>query len=331
MKILVSMPHGAVRDSFFTDDIREKLADLGDVVYNESEKNYTENEMRRALGDVDVCITGWGNVKLTDDVLSGAPSLRVIAHTGGTVAPIVDDSAYDRNIKVLSGNEIFAQSVAEGTVCYILSALRRIPQYCAEMQKDGWAHKNWYNEGLIGQRVGLVGFGAVARNAAKLLRAFDTEILICADHVTEDEARRYGARKASMEEIFSTCKIVSVHLAQTPETYHIIDKSLLSMLSPDALLVNTARGSVIDEAEMARMLSEKKFSAVLDVFEVEPLPMTSPLRGLDNAILIPHMGGPTIDRRPFVTSALIDAVADVLGEKETPLEISRDAMHRMTV
>ena len=123
-----------------------------------------------------------------------------------------------KGIRVMSGNQLYAQSVAEGTIGYILASLRRIPQFAGQVQKDGWALPGWTNEGLIGQRVGLVGFGAVARYTAKLLRAFDADIAIWADHVTPEEAASYGAHKASLEEIFSTCKVVSLHLARTPET-----------------------------------------------------------------------------------------------------------------
>ena len=266
----------------------------------------------------------------TARVLESAPRLRVIAHTGGTVATLVGDAAYDRGVRVLSGNELYAQSVAEGVIGYILAALRRIPQFAAQVQQDGWPQPGWTNEGLIGQRVGLVGFGAVARYTAKLLRAFDAEILIWADHVTPEEAARYGARKAELEEIFSACKIVSLHLARTPETYHIIGARLLGLLRPDSLLVNTARGAIVDEAVMAAMLREGRFRAVLDVYEQEPLPLSSPLRGLDNALLIPHMGGPTMDRRPYVTRALISALPAALRGEPTWLDISREAMRRMT-
>ena len=263
-------------------------------------------------------------------MLEKADKLKVIAHTGGTVASLTEDEVYDKGIRVISGNDLYARSVAEGTICYILAALRRIPQYCDIMATDGWHPLDWYSEGLIGQKVGLIGFGAVARHTLKLLKAFDAEIYINADHVSEDEAKGCGAKKATMEQIFSECKVVSVHLARTPETYHLIDEKLLSLLKPDSLLVNTARGSIIDEDIMARMLKDGRFRAILDVYEKEPLPMSSPLRGLENVILIPHMAGPTVDRRPFITDALIDVLPDVLDGRESYLDISREAMHRMT-
>lgn len=330
MKILVTIPQGEIRDSFLPDWVRTQLEGLGEIEWNPGDHNLSEDELAQAIKNADACITGWENAKFTEKVIAQAPRLRVIAHTGGTVASIVGEEVYDRGIKVLSGNELYAQSVAEGVLCYILTMLRKIPQFTNEMQTLGWVQNGWYNEGLMGQKVGLIGFGATARNTAELLRPFNCDLMICADHVSAEEAARYGARKATIDEIFSTCKVVSLHWALTPETYHQIDERRMRLLRPDALLVNTARGAIIDEEALARLLREKRFRAVLDVFEIEPLPMDSPLRGLDNVLLIPHMGGPTIDRRPFITQALLREIPQAMRGESSWLEIGREAMRRMT-
>ena len=331
MKLFVSMPRGETRDSFIPPAVRERIEAQYDAVWNETDRNLSPEELAGRAAGADAVLAGWGTAKFTGELLRRLPSLRVLAYTGGSVAPLVDEAAYARGVRVLSGNDLFARSVAEGVVAYALASLRRIPQYAAQLQRDGWSRPGWFNEGLLDQRVGLVGFGAVARHTARLLSAFGCELLIAgADHVSPEEAASRGARKASLEEVFSTCKVVSLHWASTPETFHRIDGRLLSLLRPNSLLVNTARGAIIDEPVLARMLREGRFRAVLDVYEQEPLPADSPLRGLDNALLIPHMGGPTVDRRPFVTQALLDHLPAALRGEETPLDISAEAMRRMT-
>ena len=149
-----------------------------------------------------------------------------------------------------------------------------------ELLRDGWSRPGWKNEGLLDQTVGLIGFGAVARWTARLLSAFGVKLFINADHVSPEEAASYGARKATIDEIMSGCKIVSVHLARTPQTYHIIDERRLKLLREGAIFINTARGSIVDEAALARELATGRFRAALDVYEAEPLPMDSPLRTL---------------------------------------------------
>ena len=330
MNVFVAMPQGPVRESFIPPFLQEKINQLGKVRWNESSENLSPEALGNALQDAEVCITGWGQIKFTKEVLDQAPNLRIIAHTGGTVAPIVDETAYSRGIRVLSGNEVYAQSVAEGVICYILASLREIPKFATMVQEKGWSDPEWYNEGLLEQKVGLVGFGAIARYTAKMLQAFHVDLYIASNHITPEEAAAYGGKKATLEEVFSTCKVVSLHMSATPKTYHQIDAKLLGLLQDGALLVNTARGSIIDEEALAKALKENRFKAILDVYEKEPLPLDSPLRGLPNTILIPHMAGPTIDRRPFVTSGLLKAIECINANKPTYLEITQDTALRMT-
>lgn len=330
MKVFVTMANGVVRDSFIPEDVKAQINAMGEVRWNSLPRELKEDELIEAIGDAEAVIAGWGSAKYTARVLDHAKNLKAILYTGGSVATLVDDAAYDRGVRVLSGNELFAQSVGESVIAYALTALRKIPEFRKIVSEGGWKAADYYNEGLLGQKVGLVGFGAVARHTARLLRPFGVELYINADHVSEEEAASYGAQKASLEKIFSECKVVSIHWARTPETYHGIDERLLSMLREDSLLINTARGECIDEPVLIRMLQEGRFRAVLDVYEVEPPTPDSPLRSLPNVVSMPHMGGPTVDRRPFVTRALVKAAPDAIAGKETWLDISREAMKRMT-
>lgn len=330
MEILITIPQGAIFDSFIPPALLAQIKSLGTLRLNETGENFSVQELAQQIGNAEVCITGWGSAMFTQQVLANAPKLRLIAHTGGTVAAIAGDAVYNQGIKVLSGNEVYAKSVAEGVIAYILAALRDIPKYAAMVQTQGWSDHNWYTQGLLDQQVGLVGFGTTARYTAKMLKAFDAKVLIASNHLTPEEAAQYGAKKATIEEVFSTCKVVSLHMAATPKTYHQVDATLLALLQDGALLVNTARGSVIDEMALAKALKSKRFKAILDVFETEPLPPESPLRGLDNAILIPHMAGPTIDRRPFVTSSLLEGIKAISKGEGSYLEIGQAAAQRMT-
>ncbi len=330
MNILVAMPAGEVRDSFIPSDVRAQLEELGTVVWNEDGRNWTEDELAAHIEGVDVCVLGWGCPSVGEKALAHADALRAVLHTGGSVAGYATEAVYDRHIPVLSGNELYARSVAESVVAYALYLLRDIGRYNGELLRDGWSQPGWKNEGLLDQTVGLIGFGAVARWTARLLSAFGVKLFINADHVSPEEAASYGARKATIDEIMSGCKIVSVHLARTPQTYHIIDERRLKLLREGAIFINTARGSIVDEAALARELATGRFRAALDVYEAEPLPMDSPLRTLPNALLMPHMGGPTMDRRPFVTRALIEELPRALAGETSYLTITRDMMRRMT-
>lgn len=258
-----------------------------------------------------------------------ADSLALVAHTAGSVATLVSIELYDRGVKVVSGNRVFAESVAESVLAYALLALRRLPHWTREVQEGRWSTIDGTTEGLLDQSVGLVGFGAVARFLVPMLKPFRARVRACDPHVDPAVMQECGVEPAGLDEIFASSKIVSLHAARTPETRHLVDARLLRLLSDGSVFINTARGSIVDEAALAAELATGRVTAVLDVFETEPLPADSPLRGLPNAILIPHMAGPTVDRRRSATAAVLDDVERFLAGQ--PLECDIDRAYAMAM
>ena len=139
-----------------------------------------------------------------------------------------------------------------------------------------------------------------------------------------------NAIQASLEEIFSTCRVISVHSALNDRTKGMIGKEHFDLLQDGAIFVNTARGAIIREDEMIEALKENRFRAVLDVFCQEPLAQDSPLRCLDNVYCMPHMGGPTADRCPNITLRLADDIQRFANDEALQYEITRDYAKRMT-
>jgi len=213
LKILVTMPEGVTRNTFFPDCVVKKLESIADVEWNDTKTQLRGEELRKRIIDADVCMTGWGSARYDADVLETANRLKVIAHTGGSVAGIVSDYLYDKGITVLSGNMLYAESVAEGTVAYILCGLRRIPHYSSEMKKGIWKTDSFINEGLLDQKVGLVGFGMIAKFLVGMLKPFRTEIKVYDPYVSDEVLESYGVQRAGQEEIFATSKIISVQAA----------------------------------------------------------------------------------------------------------------------
>jgi phosphoglycerate dehydrogenase-like enzyme len=330
-KISVAMPVGETTASFITPDVVQLMKTMGSVNFNSMDRQFDRDELRTAIMDADVCITGWGCCRFDEYILKGVERLKLVAHTGGSVSPYVSDFLFDKGIKVISGNKLYAESVAEGVIGYILASLRNIPRYSNELQNGVWKDSNSPTEGLLDQTVGLAGFGAVAKYLAGMLKVFRCRIRAYDPFVSEEIFRQYGVEKVnSLEELFTGSKIISLHMPKIPETYHIIDTRLLSLIPDGTLLVNTSRGSVIDEEAMAKELQKGRFKAFLDVYEVEPLPMESKLRGLENVILIPHMAGPTVDRRKMVTKALLEDITRYYKGLPLEHEIGREYAMMMT-
>ena len=323
------MPNNHARTSFISPMAAQKLGEVGDIVWNDGE--YDKQTMANLLDGADICVTGWGCPSLDKEVLHNVSRLRLVAHTGGSVAAIVSPALYDKGVTVISGNALYAESVAEGTLAYILTGLRRIPYFAGNVQKGVWRSDGYQNKGLFDKKIGLAGFGAITRELVPMLKPFRNEVMVFSRHLSDEDCQKYSMIRAeSMEQLFSSCEIISLHMARTPETFHAVNKRLLALMPDGALLVNTARGSVVDEQALAEELRTGRIHAVLDVFEDEPLPIDSPLKGLDNAVLIPHMGGPTGDRHERVTLALIEDMRRILAGQPLLYEIKREQALRMT-
>lgn len=330
MNIFVEMPAGRVTDSFLTPENLAFLKTLGEVTCNTGTRHLTPAEFRDALENAEVCVCGWGVPVFDEFVLEKAQKLKLIAYTAGTVSKFVTDALYDRGIRVLSGNEAFAISVAEGTIGYILAAQRDLRGHARMMQEKGWRNADFSNRSLLGKTVGIVGYGSISKYLLQMLRPFRVRILLCSGHLSAEEARSIGVTPATLEEIFSSCDIVTLHCARNPANYHLIDRHLLRQMRPGALLVNTSRGDVVDEQALAEFLQAGSIRAALDVYEKEPLPMDSPLRRTDHAYLQPHLGGPTMDYRRAAARLVLEDIRRFQQGLPMENEISRQRAATMT-
>ena len=316
MKALITTPQGYIFDTFFSKENIALAEELGEIVWNESDKQFTKSEIIERIGDCDVYITTWGAPRLDAEILAAAPRLKMLTHLCGTVVPVVSDAVWERNIRVLSGNRFFAESVAEGTLAYMLTVLRQIPFYSIRA-KEGkiWKNPTDYNQGLAGKKIGIISYGAIARNLVRILSAFRVEMYVY-DIVPlpEEDVKKYGLHQASMEDIFSTCDIISVHTPLFEATRHLINASLISRIKEGAIFVNTSRGAVVDQKALEEELKDGRFHAMLDVYEYEPPKPDCPLYKLPNVTMMPHMGGPTIDLRQIIARELLNETAMYLND-----------------
>lgn len=309
---------------FFPPKNIEKIESLFDeVVWNETGRMFTEEELIEKVKDVDAIITCWGSNQINKNVIDAAPKLKIVAHMAGSVAQIVTEELYDRGIKVIGANDThFSESVAEGALAYMMMSLRQldfITKTLDEHKDAGWKIVNEHNQarGVMDRTIGLVSFGAIAEHLARMLQPFHVKIKVYSRSISDETLNKYNMQRASLEEIFSTCDIISIHTALNKHTENMISKELLQMIKKDALLVNTARGGVIDEPAMIEELKTGRFKAILDVFWKEPHPyVEGELYDLDNVIIIPHKGGPTVDRYPWIANDIMDEVYEYLVENK---------------
>ena len=251
---------------------------------------------RELMADSDVLWHVLRPVSAAD--IASAPVLQLIQKIGVGVNTIDLDAARARNIPVCNMPGTNTRAVAEMTLALMLAALRRLPAFDrATREGAGWRLDGAMQDrlGEIGGRiVGLVGFGAVPRALAPVLKALGARLLYTA-RARKAEAEGL-AEWRSLPALLEESDIVSLHVPETPETVGMIDAAALARMKPGAALVNTARGSLVDEAALAGALASGHLGAAgLDVFAHEPVAPGNPLLGLDNAVLAPHVAWLTMD------------------------------------
>jgi len=308
MLIYVSTPDNSVSRTFLTDRTKRELEKLGQIVYNTFDHYLRPYELGEET-NCDVLVSLWGAPKFDQSYLDIFPNLKLYVYLGASVANIVDNTFYKKGIRIISGNAIYARSVAEGCICYMLCALRNIEKYSTIVRNGGWKETDFSNQGLFGKSVGLIGFGAVAQYLTTLLQAFGATVKAYDKYVSYREIEALGAEPSSMEELFAECDIVSIHLPKTSDTEKSIGKKYFKSMKDGALLVNTARGEILDEEALIAELATGRISATLDVFDGEIMDNCNPLRYLKNVLPIPHMAGPTIDMREETALSLIEDIA----------------------
>lgn len=220
------------------------------------------------------------------------PNLKAVAKFGVGVDNIDGKLAKKYGVKALNAPGQNSNAVAELTVAMILNLLRHIMPLHKAMEKGGWPRV--VGSEMKGKTVGLLGFGAIARLVAKKLQCFDVEVIAFDLYPNESAAKELGVRMATQEEVITKSDIISLHIPATPETYHLFNREIITSMKDGAYLINPARGALVDLDALAEaLLSGKLAGAALDAFEIEPLPLDSPILKCENIVLTPHTGAET--------------------------------------
>ena len=331
--VLVTIPDGQTKETFLPSNVREYLAENFNVRYNTLGRNYTQEELKAELADIDFAITGWGTPSFGDGVLDGNDRFKMVAHTGGSVADYIDNGVYEKGVKVCSGNYYYAESVAEGVVAYIMSSLRSIPDDVYTIKGGGWKCPTLPDtEGILDQEIGIISCGAIAKCVMQMLQPFRCSFKIFSNHPIDPEfLASVNAKQVSLEEVLKTCRIISLHASLNDKTRGWLGREHFEMMQENALFINTARGAIIRESEMAEVLKERpNMRAVLDVFCKEPMELDNALRTLPNVYCLPHRGGPTIDRRKYIGMAMAKELVHFVNGEPLEHEIAPDVASRMT-
>ena len=273
--------------------IHEKAKEVFDeIVLNPFGRTLTEEEILERWEGVDAILAG--TEKYTKEMLKNAPaSLKVISRHGVGLESVDLDAAREQGITVCNTPGANADAVAEAAMGLILSVLRKIPLSDHYVRSNNWKR----SEGRLikGQTVGVIGMGNIGKGVIRRCQGFGAKFMAYDPYFDKAFAAEYGVTPAGIEDVLKNADIVTLHLPSTPETYHIINAETLAMMKPGTVLINTARGELVDEAALYEALKSGHLGgAGLDVYSSEPI-YNSPLFELDNIVVTPHMAGNTSD------------------------------------
>jgi len=292
-----------------------------DLLIHDKEDFLTKNEMIGMIKDANAVIT-----QLRDPVdkefIDAGKNLKIIANYAVGYNNIDVEYATKKGIYVTHTPGVLTEATADLTWALILSTVRRIVEadrFTREGKFVGWKPSLFLGSDLYGKTLGIIGMGRIGQAVARRARGFGMNIIYYNRHrLSKETEEKYSAKYVGLDELFQKADIISLHTPATPETYHMVDERRLSLMRPDAYIINTARGSVIDEKALFNALKERKIKgAGLDVYENEPA-LTPGLAELDNVVLLPHIGSATKETREAMSVMVCENVDAALSGKIPP-------------
>jgi D-3-phosphoglycerate dehydrogenase len=320
MKIVVTEPlHLAER-------VKQTLAELGSVVYGP----FDDRALARELPDCQVLMVRLGR-HVGDAIFSAAPRLRYIL-TATTGLDHVDlDAAKAASVQVISlrdcpGEILDVSATAEHCFGLLLALLRHTPAAAAHVLEGGWDRDRFWGTQLKGKCLGVIGYGRIGAMVARYAASFGMDVIACDKTPTKINP---PAKPVSFDEILRHADVVSVHVTATPENRNLIDRAAVARLKRGAVLINTARGSVVDEAALADAVRRGQLLGVaVDVLageehgEVSDSPLLAAAREGCNVLITPHIGGATLESIARTETALVERFLEVLKGEEASAELS---------
>ncbi len=319
-------------DRMFSAEALEALEAVATVVHHDGAEPADRHDLIDLLPGADGCITSWGVARLDADVLAAATRLRVMAHMGSSVKRFVSDGVWNRGIRVTGAGVALAHHVAETTLGLMIVGRKRVWPLSRHLRDGGWRDapvwEQWDARELSRSTVGIVGASNVGRRVIELLAPFETRILVFDPYLDPAEARALGVEEVELDVLLARADVVSLHCPENEQTRHLLDAERLALLRDGAVLVNTARGGLIDEEALVAELETGRLFAFLDVTDPEPPAADSPLRRLDNVVVTPHIAG-CIENCHQMGEMAVEEIRRFLAGEPALYEIRADMLDRI--
>jgi len=298
------------------------LRNVADVTIHE-DAFPTQDALVAAVRDAEIIIANRERTHFTAELLARLPNLKLISNTGSHFYHVDVDAATRQGVLLANAPGGSSPSVAEMTIGFIVALVRRIPQTDAAMRRGEWPLELFGS--VQGKQLGILGMGKIGTRVAAAARAMEMDVVAWGPTLDDARAARSGVRRAELDDVMASSDFVSIHVMLSDLSRELVDRRRIGLIKPSAFLINTARAAITDEVALTEALTEHRIAgAALDVFMEEPLPVDSPLRGLDNVILSPHAGWTTYESYgPWIAMTVENAIAFIAGD---PIRIHNSAV-----
>jgi glyoxylate reductase len=304
------------------------LRDRGTVTVWEDELPPTAEQLDALLDDVDGALTLLTD-RIDGAVLDRHPNLKVVSNFAVGYDNVDADAATERGVLVCNTPGVLTEATADHTWALLMSAARRIPESMEYVREGKW--RTWGPLLLLGQEIsgatlGIIGLGRIGKEVARRASGFGMRVLAFDEYEDTDFAEKNNVEYTDMDTVLREADFVTLHVALTPETRHLIGGAEFAKMKPTAILINASRGPVVDtDALVAALESGEILAAALDVTDPEPLSADHPLVNMDNCIVVPHTASATVQTRDaMATLAARNLIAGLQGEKP-PASVNFDA------
>ncbi len=293
-------------------------------VYRDTLAN--EDELVDRLSGYEILALIRERTRLPARLLGRLPRLELVALTGRNLGHVEEAAATERGI-LLTDTEGSGASPVELTIGLMLAVARRIPQEDAALRSGRWQTRLGVE--LKGKTLGILGLGRIGSRIAAFGQFLGMRVLAWGPTLTDERAAAGGVTRVSLDQLFRESDVVSVHLRLSDTSRGLVTADLLRLMKPTALLINTARGPIVDEAALVTLLAERRIAgAGLDVYSVEPLPANHRVLGLDNAVLTPHLGYVTQETYRIFFRQVVENISAYLDGRMPPRCINPEAADR---
>jgi D-3-phosphoglycerate dehydrogenase len=294
-------------------------------------KGPSDDELVASLAGFDGVLNYGG--RFPAEVIKRLDSVWIIVQASTGYDMIDDEAATEAGIMVANLPFQCLHEVANSALGYILTLNRRLVDADRQVRAGKWDRFSFMPIGtLYGETLGLLGFGNISRAVAKRGQALDMKVVAYDPYVDRQIATDMGVELLSLEEVLGRADYVSCHLPHNRHTHHLLSEAQFRLMKPRAYFVNTARGKVVDEPALVKALREGWIAgAGLDVFEEEPLPMSSPLRELDNVLMAPHLAGTSVGSAVNNRQQAIDQMAEAISSGRPSALVNRSVVSRRLV